>query len=196
MGIISYLYQRKETNNKPVFLFDRKHETLATIGIAIALIHIVVVFALVNTKSLTFTEINSLSFLVRIGLGIYVSNVASNLGRNQVFWGFMGFFDSFVSLVILSSSPKLFSYEKEINDGIEIINEEFINKQNVISELKINSLIDDKEYDRKLAEIKDNYFEEINNFPTAVVRVRTNQMYYSSSLISKSSKNLVVKFPL
>lgn len=162
LGLISYYYSNNESKGKPHFLFDNEHDKLIVIGISVVFVHFFLVYVLVVSKILPISEVSLLSLFVRIGLGFYVSNSADSLGRSKVFWGIIGFLDSFVAFVALGASVKLFSHDENTNEQIFIINDKIITKQNAINELKNNGLIDDAEFNNKMQELKSEYFEDVN----------------------------------
>ena len=164
------------TSTKYDLTFE-KDSTPSVIGVILLIIYLIIYLVTDNGKihvteeySQTFVLAVLISFLLRIGIVIWINNIAKQLNRNAIGWTILGFMFPSISLVIIGQLKKLklnivIDGRLPIDEQILILSEKaksFFSKERYNECIKvINKIIelDDKNYEAlKLRGIS--YFEK------------------------------------
>ncbi|WP_276979157.1 zinc ribbon domain-containing protein [Flavobacterium filum] len=121
--IVNLFKDPKETRSEALQLkYDLTHEkdtTPTIIGIFIIIISMIYYFASGNSDSYdaekaqqTRAILSVVSLILRIGITVWVVNIAKTLNRDTTGWGFFAFFLPSISLIVIGQKRKLKSQQQ------------------------------------------------------------------------------------
>ena len=102
-------------NNPPLLEYDENYdkETSATFaGVAIIVFQVIVIVSGGIKSESAYSIISTFSVILRIGITVWVVNIAKSQNRNQTSWGFFAFFLPTIALIVIGLLKKLYVPEK------------------------------------------------------------------------------------
>ena len=170
LGIIFFLIAQIETSTNVRFLFYKKQRSLITEAVFIFLITTVLLYFIKELDGLVYTVLFLL--LIRVIMAIYVAKKAHQLGRNNILWGFLGFIQFHIALIVLGTNKRLVRSNNTIKTKLISVNEEFLKKKVLLDGLNLSPSL----YRDKLRFLQENYYYKIDNINKVEVELKNRNI--------------------